>query len=86
MGSDFAGVVSAVGSQVTKWKVGESVFGCNLEQGALPSHVKVPEDAVVRKPESWTHAEACGLPAVFATAYYSLVTVAKIKAGDTVLI
>lgn len=86
VGSDFAGVVGQVGSDVTKWKVGDAVFGCNLEDGALPSHVKIVEDAVVQIPPKFTFAEAATLPAVFATAYYSLVTVAKMKKGDTVLL
>lgn len=86
IGSDFAGVVCAIGSQVTKWKIGDSVFGCNFEEGALPSHIRIVEDEVVQKPESWTFAEACGLPAVFATAYYCLFTIAKMKKGETALI
>ncbi|CAL8118587.1 unnamed protein product [Orchesella dallaii] len=86
VGSDFAGIVSNIGSNVTKWKVGDHVFGCNLESGALPSHVRTVEDAIVRKPKNFTFGECATLPAVFATAYYSLITVAKMQKGETILI
>lgn len=87
IGTDFAGVVTAIGSNVTKWKVGDAVFGCNLnEQQALPSHIKVSEETVIQVPDYLTFAEAATLPAVFSTAFYCLNTVANIKSSDTVLI
>lgn len=86
VGFDFAGVVNAVGKNVTLRKVGDAVFGCNFTQGALPSHIKVPEDAVVPVPDDFTFCEAATLPAVFSTAYYCLMTIAKMKKGDTVLL
>lgn len=86
VGFDFAGVVSAIGSKVSSRKIGDAVFGCNFTQGALPSHIKIPEDAVVEVPNDFTFCEAATLPAVFSTAYYCLITIAKMKKGDTVLL
>lgn len=86
VGFDFAGVVKRTGAAVTNWRVGDYVFGCNFTQGALPSHIKMPEDAVVPVPDDLTQCEAATLPAVFSTSYYCLMTIAKMKQGDTVLL
>lgn len=86
IGSDFAGVVIKMGSAVTKWKMGDPVFGMNTEQQALPSHLKTKENMVLGMPENFTFAEAATIPAVFATALYCLVSVAKIKSGDLCLL
>lgn len=86
IGSDFAGIVTKVGAKVTKRKVGDAVFGMNTEQQALPSHIKFKENLVIPMPDNYTFAEAATIPAVFATALYCLVSVAKIKKGDVVLI
>jgi len=88
VGTDMAGVVTAVGSNVSsnKLKVGDGVIGCFFEFGGLPSHVVVPADRVVKLPSNLTFADGSTLPAVFTTAYYSLVDVARLKNTDTILI
>jgi thioester reductase-like protein len=86
VGIDFAGVVCAVGPIASKFKVGDAVFGCNLNGDALPSHIVVPEEQLVSIPDLMTFNEAATLPAVAATAFLSLVQVAKLTANDTILI
>jgi acyl transferase domain-containing protein/NADPH:quinone reductase-like Zn-dependent oxidoreductase/acyl carrier protein len=87
VGIDFAGVVTAVGDSVRKLKIGDAVMGCNLSTDeAMPSHILTFEDTVISIPESMTFNEAATLPAVAATAYLSLVQVAKLRREDTILI
>ncbi|CAL8093609.1 unnamed protein product [Orchesella dallaii] len=87
IGKDYAGVVTAVGPKVTKQKVGELVFGCNIDDSqALPSHIKLSEDKLVGMPNTLTFAEAATFPVCFSTAFYCLVRIANIKNTDTILI
>ncbi|CAL8125824.1 unnamed protein product [Orchesella dallaii] len=86
VGFDFAGVVKSIGAEVTNLQVGNLVFGVNLNGNGLPSHIKLPSKAVAPIPDSFTLAEAACFPAVFSTAYYCLVTIAKIRKGETILL
>jgi len=86
VGTDMAGIVTSLGPQVTHLKVGDRVFGAFFQFGGLPSHIAVPEESVIRIPHYMTFADASTLPAVFTTAYYCLVDLAKLREGETVLI
>ncbi|OXA48600.1 Phthiocerol synthesis polyketide synthase type I PpsC [Folsomia candida] len=86
IGADFCGIISSVGEAVTKWKVGDDVLGCNFEQGALPSHISQDQHQLVKLPSWFTHAEGATLPVVFSTAYHCLVTVGRLKVGETILV
>ncbi|WP_216897304.1 type I polyketide synthase [Nocardia alni] len=83
LGGEGAGVVLAVGDAVTDVAPGERVFG--LFDG-IGSIVTTDHRLVVRIPPEWSFAEAASVPVVFLTAYYALVELARIQAGDTVLI
>lgn len=71
LGSDFAGVVDAVGSQVSGWKPGDRVFGCKAASraGTHAQFAVVPVAQVLRLPEGLTMEEAATLPYSFVTAY-----------------
>ncbi|CAL8085487.1 unnamed protein product [Orchesella dallaii] len=86
VGFDMAGVVKRVGDKVTKWKVGDHVFGCNINFTALPSHVNVDEKLLMRVPSDLTLCEAATIPAVYMTSVLCLLDVAKIKKEDVVLL
>ncbi|CAL8113277.1 unnamed protein product [Orchesella dallaii] len=86
VGLEYSGTVVATGPNVTRWKVGDTVIGCNFTEGALPSHIRMEEDKVFGMPKGLTFPEAATIPAAFATAYYCLVTVAGLSKGETVLI
>lgn len=86
VGLDYSGVITKVGKNVTDLKIGDRVFGCNFKEAQLPSHLVVTADSVLPIPEKITFWEAATLPAVFATSYYCLLTIANMKAGDNVLI
>ncbi|PKK13491.1 type I polyketide synthase [Thermomonospora sp. CIF 1] len=84
MGSEGAGVVTEVGSEVTGFAVGDRVFGM-FERSLGP--VAVADERMIRHlPEGWSYAQAASVPIVFITAYQCLVDVAGIRPGESVLI
>lgn len=63
LGSDIAGVVDAVGSDVTAFRPGDEVYGDNLDlKGGFAEYAVAPESALTRKPEALTFAEASTIP------------------------
>ncbi len=80
---DFAGVVEAVGSQVTDQNPGDEVFGGR--SGAFAEYVNV-KNAVVRKPANISFEEAAAVPTAAITALQGLRDYGKIQAGQKVLI
>ncbi|MEU2042078.1 NAD(P)-dependent alcohol dehydrogenase [Nocardia niwae] len=84
LGSDIAGRVEAVGSEVTLFAPGEEVYGDNLTlKGGFAEYAVAPESALARKPVSLSFAEASTLPQAGAIA---LQGTAGITAGMSVLI
>ena len=84
LGSECAGVVVAVGAGVTEFKVGDEVLG--LTTAAFRSYATIPVERVFAKPIHVSLDQAASIPTVFLTAYYGLYHLAKLKAGDRVLI
>ena len=82
-GRDFAGVVEAVGKNVTDYKPGDEVFGA--KSGAIAEYVCVRADRVASKPARVTFEQAAALPWAGLTALQGLHT-GKIHAGQKVLI
>lgn len=83
IGTDFAGVVEAVGSQVKDFKPGDEVYGGR--SGAFAEYVNV-RNAVTRKPATISYEEAAAVPTAAVTALQGLRNHGKIKQGDKVLI
>ncbi|NEQ41293.1 MAG: SDR family NAD(P)-dependent oxidoreductase [Okeania sp. SIO3I5] len=84
MGGECAGEIVAVGEQVKDFQVGDSVIA--LTEGSFSQYITVDEFHVVLKPENLSFEEAASIPNNFLTAYYTLHHIAKITAGDRVLI
>jgi len=85
LGTDFAGVVEAVGKNVTAFKPGEEVFGAKT--GAFAEYVCVREDrAIVLKPANVTFEEAGGTAIAAITALQGLRDKGKLQAGQKVLV
>jgi NADPH:quinone reductase-like Zn-dependent oxidoreductase len=85
MGVDFAGTIEAIGKDVTRFKVGDGVFGGR--GGAFGEYVVVREDrAIVKKPDNVTFEQAAALPIAAATALQALRDRGQLRAGQKVLI
>jgi NADPH:quinone reductase-like Zn-dependent oxidoreductase len=83
-GSDFAGTVERVGSNVTEFKTGDEVFG--VKAGALAEYICVRADrAVVSKPANVTFEQAAAIPTAL-VALQGLRDTGQVKAGQKVLI
>jgi NADPH:quinone reductase-like Zn-dependent oxidoreductase len=83
-GTDVAGVIEAVGSQVTGFEVGDEVFGwC---KGAFAEYVCVPEENLVIKPPEISFPQAAGVPMAGLVALQALRDVGRVQPGQKVLI
>jgi NADPH:quinone reductase-like Zn-dependent oxidoreductase len=85
-GYDIAGVVEKTGANVTKLKVGDAVYGYPTFGGGWAEYITVQEWEVAAKPASLNFVEAAAVPMCALTAWQALVDVAKLQAGQTVLI
>ncbi len=85
LGTDFAGVVTAVGPDVTGHKVGDRVGGLSGD-GCWANFVRCDARLATRLPDGLTDAQAAAVTTAHATAWYGLNDLARIKAGEKVLI
>src|SRR6201993_315120 len=85
-GYDIAGVVEKTGANVSKLKVGDAVYGYPTFGGGWAQYVTVKEWEVAAKPKSLNFVEAAAVPMGALTAWQSLVDVAKLQPGQTILI
>jgi NADPH:quinone reductase-like Zn-dependent oxidoreductase len=73
MGADIAGVVEAVGKNVTKFKVGDEVFGdIATAFGGFAEYACARESVLVKKPASLTFEQAAAVPMASVTALQGL--------------
>jgi NADPH:quinone reductase-like Zn-dependent oxidoreductase len=85
VGIDFAGTVVAVGRNVTKFKVGDEVFGG--KNGALAEYLTISEDGnLAAKPDSISFEQAAAVNVAGLTALQTLRDRAALKPGQKVLI
>ncbi|MFF4533449.1 SDR family NAD(P)-dependent oxidoreductase [Streptomyces sp. NPDC001407] len=83
-GSEGAGYVTEVGPGVTGLSVGDRVMG--LFEGAFAPVAIADARMVVPVPEGWSLREAAAVPVVFLTAWYGLVDLGRLAAGESLLI
>ncbi|SHG62649.1 NADP-dependent oxidoreductase [Massilia sp. CF038] len=88
LGSDLAGVVTSVGSAVTRFKVGDAVYASTFDLGfgALAEYVAVPEHAAALKPAKLDFVQAASIPMVGLTSWQALKERAQVKPGQKVFI
>jgi NADPH:quinone reductase len=84
-GSDLAGVVSDVGSDVKDFAVGDGVLGWSWERSSHAEYVSVPATQLIHKPAALGWLEAGGLYVVGVTAYAAVEAV-KPTQGDVIAV
>lgn len=85
-GADFAGVVEETGSSVSRFKVGDRVFGESMKSGVFAEYASVPENVCAFMPHGISFSEMACVPIAGLTALQALITHGKLKEGETVLI
>ena len=84
IGSDMAGVVEAVGKNVTRFQPGDEVFG--IGKGSYAEYVCAREDKLAHKPTNLTFEQAAVLAIMGSTALQALRDHGKVRQGQEVLI
>jgi tumor protein p53-inducible protein 3 len=85
LGLECAGVVCAIGNEVTGWRLGDRVMAL-LPGGGYAEKAVVHHGSAMRVPDSLGYEEAAAIPEVYLTAYLNLFILAGIRPGDTALI
>ncbi|KOY80273.1 zinc-dependent alcohol dehydrogenase family protein [Lysinibacillus macroides] len=88
---DVAGIVCAVGEGVTKFTIGDEVYGCaggfqGTSSGALAEFMLADADLLAYKPKNLTMEEAAALPLVSITAWEALFNRTRLRPGQNILI
>jgi NADPH2:quinone reductase len=85
LGLDVAGVIEEVGDDVTAWRRGDRVCAL-VNGGGYAELVAVPQGQVLPVPEGWNVTEATTLPENGFTVFDNMVTRARLRSGETVLV
>lgn len=88
LGSDLAGVVVALGSNVTRFKLGDAIFASifDLGNGTFAEYAVVPETAAALKPANLDFVQAASIPMVGLTVWQALKERARLRPGQKVFI
>ena len=84
-GSEYAGVVQAVGEGVTSLKVGQHV-ACLSGTGGFGTHTLAPAALCLPLPPGFPFVDAAAFIMTYATGHHALVDRGQLKAGETVLV
>jgi NADPH:quinone reductase-like Zn-dependent oxidoreductase len=89
IGWDVCGVVEAIGYGVTRFSVGDMIYGMPRfprAAGGYAEYVTAPSRQFARVPDGASPVEAAALPLAALTAWQCLVDTAQIRDGQTVLV
>ena len=88
LGSDLAGIVTEVGSRVTRFKVGDAVFASIFDQGtgSIAEFAVVAERAAALKPLNLDFVQAASIPMVGLTSWQALKERIDLQAGQKIFI
>jgi NADPH2:quinone reductase len=84
-GSEYAGIVQAVGEGVTHLQVGQAV-ACLSGTGGFGSHTIAPAALCMPLPPGFAMVDAAAFIMIYATSHHALIDRAALKAGETVLV
>ncbi len=85
LGLEVAGIITEIGSTVTKWNIGDRVCAL-IDGGGYAEFVQVHEDMIIPISENMSFEEGAAIPEVFLTAFQSLHWLAKLKSEETILV
>lgn len=88
LGHDVAGVITRVGKNVKKFKVGDEVYARPADHriGTFAEFIAIAEKDVALKPRNLSMEEAASIPLVALTAWQALVEIAQVTPGQKVFI
>lgn len=89
LGWDVSGVVEQLGAGVTRFAVGDAVFGMPRFPhlaGGYAEYVTAPSRQLAHLPQGLDHVQAAGLPLAGLTAWQALVDTANLQPGQRVLV
>ena len=88
LGSDFSGVIAALGTGVAEFAPGDEVFGVTNPRftGAYAEYAIAAAGMIAKKPTSLTHVDAASVPVVAVTAWQALFEEARLERDASVLI
>ena len=88
LGHDLAGIVTKVGSKVSKFKVGDEVYSRPADHriGTFAEYISVNESDLALKPKNLTMEEAASIPLVGLTAWQALIEKANLQKGQKIFI
>lgn len=84
VGLEGSGVIKDIGANVKHLKVGDRVM--MMDSNCFSTQKTCPADRCVKIPDSLTFTDAATMPCVYSTVIYSLMKMAHLKAGQTILI
>lgn len=84
-GSEYAGVIEAVGEGVTGLQVGQAV-ACLSGTGGFGTHTLAPAKLCVPLPPGFSPVDAAAFIMIYATSHHALLDRGQLKAGETVLV
>ncbi len=85
LGLEIAGEIAAIGAEVTKWQIGDRVCGL-LAGGGYAEYAVLHEEMALPIPDNLTFEEAAAIPEAFLTVFQTLVWLAKLQKGESLLI
>jgi NADPH:quinone reductase-like Zn-dependent oxidoreductase len=86
LGADFAGEVTAVGSDIQHVKAGDAVYGMSPTYGTFAEYAAVKGNGVALKPQSLDYVKAAAVPLTGLSAWQTLFDIAGLKPGERILI
>ncbi|MES2728084.1 MAG: NADP-dependent oxidoreductase [Bacteroidota bacterium] len=88
LGHDVAGTITKVGSNISRFKVGDEVFArpADFKIGTFAEYIAINENDVALKPKNVSMEEAASFPLVALTVWQAFVEKANLKKGQKVFI
>ncbi|KAM9993871.1 hypothetical protein ACTFIZ_011841 [Dictyostelium cf. discoideum] len=84
IGNDFSGIITRLGSNVKKFKVGDQV--CGIGSKTNSSHVIIDYNYIYYKPLNYNHSVSASIPSIYITSLHSIYNIGNLKSNESILI